>query len=92
MTSSKWANLARGSPKEFAINMALDEINDPHLRGEVNRFRGKREVANTLNKLHKETQDRAHKIEQELLCHETTTRGRTRLEFVVLGVELCIAR
>ena len=41
MTSSKWTNLARGSPKEFAINMALDEINDPCLRGEVNRFRGK---------------------------------------------------
>ena len=25
-------------------------------------------------------------------CHETTTRGATRLESVVLGVELCIAR
>ena len=25
-------------------------------------------------------------------CHETTTRGGTRLESVVLGVELCIAR
>ena len=25
-------------------------------------------------------------------CHETTTRGRTRLESVVLGVELCITR
>ena len=45
MTSSKWANLARDSPKEFAINMALEEINDPQLKGEVNRFRGKREVA-----------------------------------------------
>ena len=57
MTSSKWANLARGSPKELAINMALDKINNPCLRGEVNHFRGKWEVANTLNKLHKETQD-----------------------------------
>ena len=25
-------------------------------------------------------------------CHETTARGGTRLESVVLGVELCIAR
>ena len=78
MTSSKWANLARGSPKEFAINMVLDEINDPRLRGEVNRFRGKREIANTLNKLHKETQDQAHKIEQELLVVEEALRMSMR--------------
>ena len=25
-----------------------------------------------------------------LLCHETTTRGGTLLELIVLGVELCI--
>lgn len=48
MTSNKWANIARGSPKEFVINMALDEINDPYLKGEVNHFRGKQEIANTL--------------------------------------------
>ena len=81
MTSSKWANLARGSPKEFAINMALNEINDPRLRGEVNHFRGKREITNTLNKMHKETQDRAHKIEKELLVIEEALRmSMKRLE------------
>ena len=81
MTSNKWANLARESPKEFTINMALDEINDPQLKGEVNCFRGKQEVANTLKKMHKETQDRAHKIEQELLVVEEALRmSMKRLE------------
>ena len=28
----------------------------------------------------------------EVECHETTARGSTRLESVVPGVELCIAR
>ena len=78
MTSSKWTNLARGSPKEFVINMALDEINDPCLRGEVKLFRGKREVANTLKKIHKETQDCEHKIEQELLVIEEALRMSMR--------------
>lgn len=55
MTSRKWANLARGSPKEFAISMALKEINDPHHKGEVSHFKGKREITNTLQKMHEET-------------------------------------
>ena len=78
MTSSKWANLARVSPKEFAINMALDEINNPHLKGEVNHVRGKQDVANTLQKMHKETQTCAKKIEQELLVVEEALRVSMR--------------
>ena len=35
---------------------------------------------------------RTHDNSGILCCHETTARGLTRLEFVVLGVELCIAR
>ena len=58
--------------------MALDKINNPFLRGEVNCFRGKQEVTNTLNKMHKETQGRAHKIEQELLVVEEALRMSMR--------------
>ena len=40
MTPAKWRHLRRGSDREFTINMALAQINDPKYHGEVNRYRG----------------------------------------------------
>ena len=37
MTAVKWRHLRNGNEREFAINMALAQINNPKYHGEVNR-------------------------------------------------------
>ena len=50
-----WKELQGGSQKEFAINMAIAEANDPCLTGEVNRYRKEIRAARALRDLEAET-------------------------------------
>ena len=54
MTAIKWRHLRNGNEREFAINMALAQINDPKYHGEVNRFRGLSDLQDTLERLMKD--------------------------------------
>ena len=60
-----WKELQGGSQKEFAINMAIAEANDPCLTGEVNHYRKEIRAARALRDLEAETQARTYKIAQE---------------------------
>ena len=60
-----WKELQGGSQKEFAINMAMAEVNDPCLTGEVNRYRKEIRAARALRDLEAETRARTYKISQE---------------------------
>src|SRR6266702_2202600 len=46
-----WKELEEGAPQEFTVNEALMVEGDPRLHGEVNRFRGKRALVDTLEHL-----------------------------------------
>jgi len=52
MMPAMWKELEEGAPQEFAVNEALMVEGDPCLYGEINRFRGKRALVDTLEHLH----------------------------------------
>ena len=60
-----WKELQGRSQKEFAINMAIAEANDPCLTGEVNRYRKEIRTTRALRDLEAETRARTYKISQE---------------------------
>ena len=70
MTPVKWRHLRNGNDREFAINMALTQINDPKYHGEVNCFRGLSDLQDTLERLMKDTQGRVMEIMKELVTVE----------------------
>jgi hypothetical protein len=70
MTSSKWREFARGALQEFIINEAVAEMGDPRIIGEVNRYRGKRELKDTLDKLLHDARQRVNEISKEAMAVE----------------------
>ena len=67
--------MRRGSDREFAINMALAQINDPKYHGEVNRYRGLSDLQETLERLMKDAQGRVMEVMKELI----TVEGQLKL-------------
>ena len=65
LSYKNWKELQGGSQREFVINAAMNEINDPCLIGEVNRYRKEIRAARALRDLEAETSARQHKISQE---------------------------
>ena len=57
--------LQSGSKREFAINMAIGDINDPCLMGEVNHYRKEIRAAKALRDIESEARTRLHKAPQE---------------------------
>ena len=70
MTPVKWRHLRNGNKREFAINMALAQINDPKYHGEVNHFRGLSDLQDTLERLMKDTQGWVMEVMKELVTME----------------------
>jgi hypothetical protein len=70
MTSSKWREFARGALQEFIINEAVAEMGDPHIIGEVNHYRGKRELKDTLDKLLHDVRQCVNEISKEAMAVE----------------------
>ena len=56
MTTEQWREFLRGAPQEFLINEVIADMADPCIVGEVNRLRGKMELKDTLDKLHRDAQ------------------------------------
>ena len=67
MNPVKWRHLRNGSDREFAINMALPQINNPKYHGEVNRYRSLSDLQDTLERLMKEAQGRVMEVMKELV-------------------------
>ena len=66
----KWRHLRNGSDREFAINMALAQINDPKYHGKVNHYRGLSDLQETLERLMKEAQGHVMEVMKELVSVE----------------------
>jgi hypothetical protein len=70
MTASKWREFTQGTPQEFIMNEVVAEMGDPRIIGEVNRYRGKRELKDTLDKLLRDTRQHVNEISKEALAVE----------------------
>jgi len=89
MTPAMWKELEEGAPQEFAVNEALMVEGDPHLHGEVNRFRGKRALVDTLEHLRQGAQKQVTEITKELLNTERDlAECKVRLELANTHQEL----
>ena len=67
MNPTKWRHMRNGSDREFTINMALAQINDPKYHGEVNRYRGLSNLQDTMERLMKEAQGQVKEVMKELV-------------------------
>src|SRR6266702_1174183 len=89
MTLAMWKELEEGAPQEFAVNEALMVEGDPQLHGEVNHFRGKRALVNTLEHLCRGAQKQVNDITKELLGTERDlAECKVRLELANAYQEL----
>jgi hypothetical protein len=70
MTSSKWREFAQGAPQEFIINKAVAEMGDPRIIREVNRYQGKWELKDTLDKLLRDARQCVNEISKEAMAVE----------------------
>ena len=70
MTPVKWRHLRNSNEREFAINMALTQINDPKYHGEINRYRGLSDLQDTLERLMKDAQGWVMEVMKELVTIE----------------------
>ena len=60
MSQAMWRDFERDSEMEFMVNDSMAHLNNPRLNGEINRFRGKTELARTLEKMLHDLQDAGH--------------------------------
>ena len=89
MTPIKWRHLRNGSDREFAINMALAQINDPKCHGEINHYRGLSDLQDTLERLMREAQGHVMEVMKELVTIEAQLNlCKKRLEISNMYKEL----
>ncbi len=89
MTPAMWKELEEGALQEFVVNKALMVEGDPHLHGEINRFRGKRALVDTLEHLHQGAQKQVNNITKELIGTERDlAKCKVRLELANTHQEL----
>ena len=67
MIPTMWKSLRCGHEKEFTINMALSQINDPRYNGEVNCYRGLSDLQDTLEVMMKDAQGWVMEVMKELV-------------------------
>ena len=67
MNPTLWKELRRDSPQEFIINEAVADLGDPRVVAELNRYRGKAELQETLGDILKEAWKRVADVEKEYL-------------------------
>ena len=71
ITPLKWKHLRNGNEREFSVNTALAQINDPKYHGEINRYRGLSNLQDTLEKLMRDAQGRVMEVMKELVVVES---------------------
>ena len=67
MNPTMWKEFRRNSPQEFMINKAVADLGDPRVVAEINRYRGKAELQETLGDILKEARQRVSEVEKEYL-------------------------
>ena len=67
MNPTMWKELRRNSPQEFMINEAVADLGDPRVVAELNRYRGKAEIQETLGDILKDARKRVADAEKEYL-------------------------
>ena len=67
MNPTMWKEFRRNSPQEFMINKAVADLGDPRVVAELNRYRGKAELQETLGDILKEARQRVSEVEKEYL-------------------------
>ena len=67
MNPTMWKEFRRNSPQEFMINEAVADLGDPRVVAELNRYRGKAELQETLGDILKEARQRVTEVEKEYL-------------------------
>ena len=83
MTTEDWNHFQCGSEQEFAMDVALQEMGDIPLIGEVNCLRGQLEVKDTLENLARDACHRLSKLTKELVIYDQTLKDNMkRLEQV----------
>ena len=68
VTSAQWRELRRGSAQEFLVNEAVADLADARVVGELNRFRGRADLVDTLGDLLKDARKRVNEIDKEYLA------------------------
>ena len=67
MNPTMWKEFRRNSPQEFMINEAVADLGDPRVVAELNQYRGKAELQETLGDILKEARHRVSEVEKEYL-------------------------
>ena len=81
MTTEMWGRLRRGSEQQFMVDEALEQLGDPRLRGEINYFRGKADVLDTLNSLYHSSMNEANRLMREIFVVEgEVKRSQQRIQ------------
>ena len=70
MTMEMWGRLRRGIKQQFMVDEALEQLEDPRLRGEVNYYQGKADILDTLHDLYRSTMSEANCLMREVLTVE----------------------
>ena len=79
--AAEWKHLEAENEREFAINAVLTEINDPHLTGEITRYRGYAKLTTTLEGFLKEAREHTKEVMRELVkVEEEFKKCKQRLE------------
>ena len=67
MNPMMWKELRRGSPQEFIVNEAVADLGDPQVVAELNQYRGKADIQETLGDILKDARKRVVDAEKEYL-------------------------
>ena len=67
MNPTMWGVFQRGSPHQFIIDEAIADLGDPRVVAEVNRYRGKKDLHDTLGDMQREARKHLMDIEKEYL-------------------------
>ena len=67
MNPTMWKELRRNSPQEFMVNEAAVDLGDPQVIAELNRYRGKADIQDTLRDILKDARKRVVDAEKEYL-------------------------
>ena len=67
MNPTMWKELRRDSPQEFLVNEVVADLGDVRVTGELNRYRGKVDLQDTLGDLLKDARKRVTEVEKEYL-------------------------
>ena len=81
MTSAMWKDFEYDGEMEFLVNDSMAHLNNPRLTGEINRFRGKTQLARTLEKMMHDLEGQVREVQGQLVrTYDELASCKMRLE------------